>query len=307
MTPAGARRWRAAPVLLAVALALGPLAGCETVRAARAGPGQRLDPWENFNRKVFAFNESLDANLLKPVATAYVNVIPQPVRTSVTNFFGNMLDAWSAVNNVLQGKFDHAAQDMVRVGTNTLFGMFGAVDVAADMGLDHQYEDFGQTLGRWGFGAGAYLVIPVLGPSSVRDAIGLPFDRAASPALLINDGRTKIGVTLIQLVNTRASLLGATNVIDEIALDKYTFIRDAYLARRRSLVFDGDAPQTPDEQGAGGPASGAATAVEGAASAPEGGASAPGTRPPGPSASAPAPGPAESVPAAGGAASAPTQ
>jgi len=310
MTRAGARRRTAVPALLAVALALVSLAGCETVRAARAGPGQKLDPWENFNRKVFAFNESLDANLLKPVATAYVNVVPQPVRTSATNFFGNMLDAWSAVNNVLQGKFQNAAQDMVRVGTNTLFGVFGVVDVAADMGFDHQYEDFGQTLGRWGFGAGAYLVIPVLGPSSVRDAIGIPFDRAASPALLINDGRTKIGVTLLQLVNTRATLLGATNVIDEIALDKYTFIRDAYLARRRSLVFDGDVPQSPDEQGAGGPESGAATATEGGASAPEGGASAPAARPPGPSASAPAAPsaePAASAPAAGGAASTPTQ
>ena len=310
MTRAGTRRAPAAPLLLAAALASVLLAGCETVRAARAGPGQRLDPWENFNRKVFAFNESLDANLLKPVATAYVNVIPQPVRTSVTNFFGNMLDAWSAVNNIMQGKFQNAGNDIVRVGTNTLFGMFGAIDVAADMGLDHQYEDFGQTLGRWGFGAGAYLVLPVLGPSSVRDAIGLPFDRAASPALLINDGQTKIGVTLIQLVNTRATLLGATNVIDDIALDKYTFIRDAYLQRRRSLVFDGDVPETPDQQGAGGPASGAATAVEEGASAPEGGASAPAARPPGPSASAPPAGPSEpsaSAPAAGGPASAPRQ
>jgi phospholipid-binding lipoprotein MlaA len=310
MTYAGARRAAAAPVLLAAALAALLLAGCETVRTARAGPGQRLDPWENFNRKVFAFNESLDANLLKPVATVYVNVIPQPVRTSVTNFFGNMLDAWSAVNNVLQGKFQNAGNDLVRVSTNTFLGMFGAIDVAADMGLDHQYEDFGQTLGRWGFGAGAYLVLPVLGPSSVRDAIGIPFDRAASPALLINDGQTKIGVTIIQLINTRATLLGATNVIDDIALDKYTFIRDAYLQRRRSLVFDGDVPETPDQQGGAGPASGEGTAVEGGASAPSGGASAPAARPPGPSASAPEARPTEpSAPASGpgGAASAPQQ
>ena len=296
MTASPRMRQPAALLLLVLAAAL--LAGCSTIRTARAGPGQRLDPWENFNRKVFAFNESLDANLLKPVATAYVNVVPQPVRTSVTNFFGNMLDAWSAVNNVLQGKAQNAFQDLMRVGTNTLFGMFGAIDVAADMGLDHQYEDFGQTLGRWGFGAGAYLVLPVLGPSSVRDAIGLPLDRAASPALLINDGQTKVGVTVLQVVNTRATLLGATRVIDDISLDKYTFVRDAYLQRRRSLVFDGDAPEAPDQQGGAGPASGQGTAVEGAASAPGGAASAPAAR---------APAPAASAPAAEGGASAPRQ
>jgi phospholipid-binding lipoprotein MlaA len=264
---------------LVVALVLGALAaalaGCTTIQQARAGPGQKLDPWENFNRKIFAFNEGLDQHLLKPVATAYVNVVPQPVRISVGNFFGNIRDAWSGVNNVLQGKFQKAADDMTRVGTNTVFGMFGAIDVAAEMGFDHNYEDFGQTLGRWGFGAGAYLVIPVLGPSSVRDAVALPLDVSASPAWLINDGSTKLGVSVLSLVNTRASLLGATNVIDEISLDKYTFIRDAYLQRRRSLVFDGDVPEQPDQQGAAGPASGAATEVGAAASAPEAAASAP--------------------------------
>jgi len=272
--------------LVLAAVAAG-LAGCTTIQQARGGPGQKLDPWENFNRKVFAFNEGLDTHLLKPVATAYVNVVPQPVRISVGNFFGNIRDAWSGVNNLLQGKFQKAADDMTRVGTNTLFGMFGAIDVATEMGLDHQYEDFGQTLGRWGFGAGAYLVIPVLGPSTVRDAAALPLDVSASPAWLINDGSTKLGIATLSLVNTRASLLGATNVIDEISLDKYTFVRDAYLQRRRSLVFDGDVPEQPDQQGAGGPASGAATEVEGgasapapAASAPAAGASAPqGTRP----------------------------
>ena len=267
-------RRRVAAAVLVGAVAAG-LVGCTTIQQARAGPGQKLDPWEGFNRKIFAFNEGLDEHVLKPVATGYVNVVPQPVRLSVGNFFGNIRDAWSAVNNVLQGKFQKAADDMTRVGTNTVFGMFGALDIATEMGLDHNYEDFGQTLGRWGFGAGAYLVIPVLGPSSVRDAIALPLDVSASPAWLINDGSTKLGVAAISLVNTRASLLGATNVIDEISLDKYTFIRDAYLQRRRSLVFDGDVPEEPDQQGAGGPASGAATEVGGAASAPQPAASAP--------------------------------
>jgi phospholipid-binding lipoprotein MlaA len=263
----------------AVSLAvLALLAGCTTIQAARGGPGQKLDPWENWNRKVFAFNEGLDEKVLKPVATAYSDVVPQPIRQSVGNFFGNVQDAWSAVNNFLQGKPTQGFQDVMRVGTNTLFGLFGFIDVATEMGFDHQYEDFGQTLGRWGFGAGAYIVLPLFGPSSVRDAAALPLDRAASPALIINDGATQVGIITLQLINTRASLLGATRVIDDISLDKYTFVRDAYLQRRRSLVFDGDVPEAPDQQGSGGPA-GAAEDAAAAASAPARAGSAPAPAP----------------------------
>ena len=238
-------------VLLGAALALG---GCatvtdtvkDTVKAARAGPGQRLDSWENWNRKVFAFNESLDENVLKPVATAYSKVVPQFVRRSVDNFFSNAADAWSMVNNVLQVKPEPAFQDLVRFTTNSVFGFGGVLDIASEFGLEHHYEDFGQTLGRWGFGAGAYVVWPLLGPSTVRDSAALPADRwFASPALFIQDGRWQTGITVLQIINTRANLLGASKVIDDIALDKYTFIRDAYLQRRRSLVFDGDAPEDP--------------------------------------------------------------
>lgn len=255
------------------------LAGCSTLQAARGGPGQKLDPWENWNRKVFAFNEGLDDKVLKPVATAYTEVVPQPVRKGVGNFFGNVADAWSAVNNMLQGKVTQGFQDVLRVGTNTVFGLFGVIDIATEMGFDHQYEDFGQTLGRWGVPAGAYVVLPVFGPSSVRDAAALPLDRTASPALLINGGSTQAGIVTLQLINTRASLLGASKVIDDISLDKYTFVRDAYLQRRRSLVFDGDVPETPDQPGEAGPAD-AAVSGEGAASAPAGlAASAPAARP----------------------------
>jgi phospholipid-binding lipoprotein MlaA len=259
------------------------LSGCSTIQAARGGPGQKLDPWENWNRKVFAFNEGLDQKVLKPVATAYSEIVPQPVRIGVGNFFGNVKDAWSAVNNMLQGKVQQSIQDVTRFGTNTLFGLFGFVDVATEMGLDHQYEDFGQTLGRWGLGAGAYVVLPLFGPSTVRDAAALPLDRAASPALIINDGSTQAGIITLQLIDTRARLLGASRVIDDISLDKYTFIRDAYLQRRRSLVFDGDVPEKPDQQGEAGP-TGAAAIGAGAASAPAAAASAPG-----PAASAPKP------------------
>ena len=238
------RLLRVSPALACAVLALA-LAGCTTIEAARGGPGQRLDPWENWNRKVFNFNEDVDKAVLKPVATAYTNVVPQPVRRSVGNFFGNFADAWSAINNMLQGRFEAGFEDATRVGANTLFGLFGILDVASEMGLEHHYEDFGQTLGRFGVGAGAYVVLPILGPSSVRDAAAIPVDRLASPPAFFNGTATQVGLTTLQIVNTRAGLLGATRVIDDIALDKYTFVRDAYLQRRRSLVFDGDVPETP--------------------------------------------------------------
>ena len=251
---------------------VGPLTlgGCTTIQTARGGPGQRLDPWENWNRKVFAFNEGLDEKILKPVATGYAKVVPQFVRRSVDNFYANAADAWSAVNNVLQGKPEPAFQDVVRFTTNTVFGFLGLLDVASEFGLEHHYEDFGQTLGRWGFGAGAFVMWPLFGPSTVRDSIALPLDRSASPALVINDGRLQGGFTILQIINTRANLLGATRVIDDIALDKYTFIRDAYLQRRRSLTFDGDAPEAPT--GTEAPSSPASPSAPGAAAVPVSGA-----------------------------------
>ena len=231
------KRSAAAGALLALA------GGCAT--APHATPGDRLDPWENWNRKVFAFNEGLDVRVLKPVATAYKKVLPQFVRDGVTNVFGNVADGWSAVNNVLQGKFEPALRDTVRFSFNSVFGIFGVLDIAGEMGLEHQYEDFGQTLGRYGVGAGAYVVLPILGPSTVRDTAATPLDRLASPPALFEGTGTQVGFTLLQIINTRASLLGATRVIDDISLDKYTFVRDAYLQRRRSLTFDGDPPEIP--------------------------------------------------------------
>ncbi len=233
--------------LVAFALMLGGCASTQSlVKDARGGPGARLDPWENWNRKVFAFNEGLDENIFKPVATGYAKVVPQFVRRGVDNFFSNAADAWSAVNNVLQGKPEPAFTDVVRFTTNTVLGFFGILDIASEFGLEHHYEDFGQTLGRWGFGPGAFVMLPLLGPSTVRDTLALPLDRTASPALYISSGSYQFGIVGLQIINTRANLLGASKVIDDIALDKYTFIRDAYLQRRRSLVFDGDAPEVPD-------------------------------------------------------------
>jgi phospholipid-binding lipoprotein MlaA len=256
------------------ALLLG-LGGCATTMTdVRGGPGARLDPWESWNRKVFAFNEGLDEKVLKPVATGYAKVVPQFARRGIDNFFANAADAWSAINNVLQGKPEPALQDVVRVTTNTVFGFFGVLDIASEFGLEHHYEDFGQTLGRWGFGAGAYVVWPLLGPSSVRDSAALPADRwFASPALYIEDGRWQFGITTLQIINTRANLLGASKLLDDIALDKYSFVRDAYLQRRRSLVFDGDAPATPEP--VDGPAAPASAASAASSPAPAASAAAP--------------------------------
>ena len=236
--------------VITAVLALSLLGGCASVGgdgAKRQGPGQRVDPWERWNRKVFAFNEDLDKHVLKPVATAYQKVVPELVRTGVDNFFTNAADGWSAVNHLLQGKWQSGFEMTVRFTTNTVFGFAGLLDIASEAGLESQPEDFGQTLGRWGFGAGAYIVWPVLGPSSVRDSVGLPLDLMASPATVINDGRSKVSITLLQLVNKRASLLGASRVLDDIALDKYSFVRDAYLARRRSLVYDGNPPDSKSD------------------------------------------------------------
>lgn len=235
-------------VLAATAFALLAVEGCATVNGEprqRQSAGQKLDPWETWNRKVFAFNEGLDEKVLKPVATAYQQTVPSFVRAGISNFFGNIQDVWSGVNHLLQGKGESGMQMLFRFQMNTLFGLAGVLDPASEAGLERQPEDFGQTLGVWGFGAGAYIVWPVFGPSSVRDTAALPLDRSASPALLFHDYASELGLLTLQLVNTRAELLGATRVIDEIALDKYTFVRDGYLARRRSLVYDGNPPELP--------------------------------------------------------------
>jgi phospholipid-binding lipoprotein MlaA len=237
-------RWLAT---LSLALAL---AGCQTVqgvgtRIDRAldkvmgSKGQRLDPWESWNRKVFAFNEKLDENVLKPVATAYSEIVPAPVRTGIDNFFGNIGDAWSAVNLMLQGRFKAGVEQGMRFAVNSTLGLAGVLDIATEAGLEKNSQDFGKTLGTWGMGTGAYIVWPLFGPSSVRDSLALPVDWQASPGVLFDDGRKKVGITALSLVNTRANFLRAGEMLEGIALDKYTFYRDAYLQRRGGFD-DGD-------------------------------------------------------------------
>jgi len=247
--------------LLAASLAAGALAlgtGCATApppAAAGAGadaaavpkPAPKTDPWENWNRKVFAFNDAVDSAVIRPVATFYANVVPQFMRTGVTNFFGNFADAWSAVNNLLQLKMADTGQDVARVATNSLFGVAGLIDVATVAGIDSQREDFGQTLGRWGVKPGPYVVWPLFGPSTLRDSVALPLDRYWGPTLAFADTSTQIALGSLGLLNERANLLPTSRMLDDMALDKYVFVRDAYLQRRRSLVYDGNEPDDEDD------------------------------------------------------------
>jgi phospholipid-binding lipoprotein MlaA len=222
--------------------------GAEVAPASKPVPSKK-DPFEGWNRKVFSFNEAIDTAVLKPVAQTYKDVVPEYVRGLIENVFGNIADAWSTVNHLLQGKFESSLQMGFRVATNSVLGFGGLLDIGSEIGLEKQPEDFGQTLGRWGMPSGPYVVLPVLGPSTLRDTAALPVDMQASPTALIDDTRAKLlTVTLVQIVSTRASLLGATNVLDGIALDKYSFLRDAYLARRQNQVYDGDPPASPDEE-----------------------------------------------------------
>jgi phospholipid-binding lipoprotein MlaA len=220
------------------AVALASLAGCATL--PNADP---RDPLEPFNRGVFAFNEDLDRALFKPAATLYRDLIPKLARTGVSNFFGNLEDVWSFANSVLQFKPAVAAETLVRVGANTVFGLGGVLDVASDMRLQRQREDFGQTLGRWGVPTGPYLVLPLLGPSTLRDALALSVDFYGDVVGGLKDVPTRNALKALDLLDTRASLLSVTDALDQIALDKYSFSRDAFLQRRLSAVFDGNPPE----------------------------------------------------------------
>jgi len=221
--------------LIALALS-GILGGCAT-------SGNPKDPIEGFNRAMFAFNEGLDTVLIKPVAQGYDAVLPTPLRTGVTNFFGNIADFFIGVNNLLQGKPDQAASDLGRVLVNSTVGILGLFDVATEAGLEKHEEDFGQTFGRWGVSDGAYVVIPVFGPRTLRDTAGLVLDVAADPVANVDHVATRNSLAVLRLIDARADLLPADKVIEEAALDKYTYVRDGYLQRRRSLVHDGNAPR----------------------------------------------------------------
>jgi phospholipid-binding lipoprotein MlaA len=226
---------------LLLTLALGAAATLAQGQGADVERDPR-DPFEGWNRGVFAFNDAIDTAVLAPLARGYRAVVPQPLRTMVGNFFGNFGDAWSTVNLFLQAKPAAGLEMGMRVATNSVLGIGGLLDIASEAGMEKRNEDFGQTLGHWGMPAGPYIVWPLLGPSSARESLALPLDRGWSPALAFSEDADIYGITFLGILDTRAGLLGASQVLDDVALDKYIFLRDAYLARRRNLVYDGEPP-----------------------------------------------------------------
>ncbi|HZW14463.1 MAG TPA: VacJ family lipoprotein [Noviherbaspirillum sp.] len=218
--------------VLAIALAL---AGCAT--------NNPRDPLEPFNRAMFQFNDKLDQVALKPTAEAY-SKLPSFVRTGVGNFFGNLGDVPTAVNNLLQGKLADGLSDVMRVAVNTTFGFGGLLDIGTEAGLYKHNEDFGQTLGKWGVRSGPYVVLPLFGSSTLRDTLVMPVDIEADPWHYARPIRWRNTGSVVRVVDQRAALLDASNLLEEAALDRYVFVRDAYLQRRQSKVYDGEPPET---------------------------------------------------------------
>ena len=227
------RGWLWAAVLLLGALST----GCAT--GPNANP---KDPLEPMNRRVMMFNDVLDDNVLKPVATGYRDYIPEFVQTGVGNFFHNLSDVWSLANNGLQLKGRETAETLMRVTVNTVFGIYGLFDVATEIGLQRHPEDLGQTLGYWGVPNGPYLVLPVFGPSTLRDASALPVEWRSDVLSQHDVAAERNAAITLRIVDKRAGLLQTTDLLSGAAIDKYSFARDSYLQYRRNQVYDGNPP-----------------------------------------------------------------
>lgn len=205
------------------------------------------DPIEGFNRAMYSFNEGLDNILMKPLAKGYKAITPAPVDTGISNFFGNLADIGSAINNLFQFKLEHAVSDVGRVLVNSTIGLLGFIDVASNMNMQKYGEDFGQTLGAWGMDPGPYIVLPFFGPSSGRDTAGLVVDWYTDPVRYVKPNHWRNSLVGLRAIDTRADLLSASRVLEEAALDPYEFQRDAYLQKRRNDVYDGAPPPEPLE------------------------------------------------------------
>ena len=219
------------------------VAGCASTRET-----DPRDPFEGVNRSIYGFNDAVDTAIGRPVASGYRRAVPGEVRDRVRNFFANIADVFIGVNNLLQGKVGDGANDWARVLFNTTFGLAGIHDVATEMGFEKHNEDFGQTFGWWGAEPGPYLVLPLLGSSSVRDGLGWTVDFYTDPVNQTRPFEVRWGAVLLRLTQTRADLLDASRILEEAALDKYVFQRDAYLQRRRNLVYDGQPPRERREE-----------------------------------------------------------
>jgi phospholipid-binding lipoprotein MlaA len=232
-------------IVVTCAIALASLSGCAT-------QGNK-DPLEGLNRGVYKFNDVADKAVIKPVATAYKAITPSPIRKGFNNFFSNLGSITTVLNDVLQFKLSSAFTDAGRFVINSTFGLAGFIDVAGMDKIANHKEDFGQTLGYWGVGNGAYLVLPLLGPSSLRDTTGLVFDTFTTDPITytrnINQIRLSNQLRAAQFLDKRTELLTASDLVDEASLDPYAFTRDAYLQKRASLVQDGIAPLESNKNG----------------------------------------------------------
>jgi phospholipid-binding lipoprotein MlaA len=226
---------RVSPLAFAVAIAAGS-SGCATTA------NNPKDPYEGFNRAMFTVNEGIDV-VVKPVAEGYDAAAPLPVKVVIGNFFGNVGDVWTALNNLLQGKPGQAISDVGRVLVNTTIGIGGAFDVASEMGLEKHAEDFGQTMGTWGVDDGPYFYWPIIGPRTTRDTVGWGVDAYVDPVMRLNDVPLRNTLAAVRFIDVRASLLASDKVVEEAAFDKYNYIRDAYLQHRRSEIHDGSPPR----------------------------------------------------------------
>jgi phospholipid-binding lipoprotein MlaA len=241
MPPAVRSFSRLRALCIVAALATSLTAGCAT-------NGDPRDPLEPLNRGIYVFNDGVDALLIRPAASFYTHMLPEFMRTGVSNFFSNLNDVIVALNSLLQLKVAQAGSDVARLAVNSTVGVLGLFDVATGMGLEKHDEDFGQTLGYWGIGDGPYLVLPILGPSNARDAVGWVGDFYAWPVTYVDeeDGPRTFLVAL-RVVSARAELLAASSILETAALDRYAFVRDAYLQRRRNQIYDGKPPLDDDE------------------------------------------------------------
>lgn len=230
--------WSARARVLLAAFGFALVSGC-----ASTNGGDPRDPLEGFNRSMYAFNDAFDEAIATPVASAYKSVLPDPVRGWVRNFFANIGDVFIGLNNLLQGKPADTVNDWARFAFNSTFGLLGINDIASEIGLEKHNEDFGQTLGRWGVASGAYIVWPLAGPSTVRDSAGGLLDLYFDPVRRHKPDDARLFAGLLRVTNQRADLLDASRILEEAALDKYIFQRDAHLQRRRGLIYDGNPPR----------------------------------------------------------------
>ena len=221
---------------------LAVLSGCATTHSA-----EENDPLQSYNRAMYQFNDAVDTVVLKPISKVYDAVTPDPISQAISNIFNNLADVTVVLNDLLQFKFAQAGSDLHRLLLNSTVGVGGIFDVAGLAGLEKHNEDFGQTLGHWGVGSGPYIVLPLFGPSSLRDVVGLGIDSLIDLPAKINHVPTRNQTLAVRVVDQRSGLSKAEKVLEAAALDEYSYVRNGYLQRRQSLVFDGNPPEEEDE------------------------------------------------------------